>query len=62
MNSQRVTYIPRRDATPEGEIAALALVYSFALECAEMRGSREKKEARPDRTPHRKDRTGQNLS
>ncbi len=43
MNSQRVTYIPRHDATPEQEIAALASVYAFVRECAEMRESREKK-------------------
>jgi len=27
----RVTYIPRRDAMPDGEISALAAVYRFIL-------------------------------
>lgn len=30
-----VVYVPRADATPEGELAALAAVYAFALECHE---------------------------
>jgi hypothetical protein len=33
MDSARVTYAPRADATPEGELAALAAVYAFILEC-----------------------------
>jgi hypothetical protein len=28
----RVTYVPRRDATPETEISALASVYAFILQ------------------------------
>jgi hypothetical protein len=34
----RVTYVPRRDATPETEISALAGVYAFILQ-----SQREKK-------------------
>ncbi len=33
----RITYVPRPDATPEGEIEALADVYAFVLRCAEER-------------------------
>ena len=33
MDSARVTYAPRVDATLEGELAALAAVYAFILEC-----------------------------
>jgi hypothetical protein len=28
----RVTYVPREDATPEGELAALAAVYAFVIQ------------------------------
>jgi hypothetical protein len=28
----RVTYYPRPDATPEGELAALAAVYAFVIQ------------------------------
>ena len=31
MSSARIVYTPRSDATPEGEIAALASVYRFIL-------------------------------
>jgi hypothetical protein len=31
MSSSRIIYRPREDATPEGELAALAAVYEFAL-------------------------------
>jgi hypothetical protein len=31
MSSPRIVYTPRSDATPEGEIAALASVYRFIL-------------------------------
>ncbi len=34
MNSPRITYTPRPDATPEGELNALAVVYRFILCCA----------------------------
>lgn len=33
----RIAYIPREDATPEGELAALAAVYAFILKCSEQR-------------------------
>ena len=29
----RITYAPRPDATPEGELNALASVYRFILDC-----------------------------
>lgn len=32
MSTPHVTYTPRPDATPEGEIAALASVYAFILQ------------------------------
>ena len=32
MNNRAVTYTPRPDATPEGELTALAAVYRFILE------------------------------
>jgi hypothetical protein len=31
----RVTYVPREDATPEGELAALAAVYALAIRAHE---------------------------
>ena len=34
MSSPRVTYVPRPDATLEGEINALADVYRYILDCA----------------------------
>jgi hypothetical protein len=33
MSSSRIVYTPRLDATPEGEVAALASVYRFLLDC-----------------------------
>ncbi len=33
MDSARVSYAPRPDATLESELAALAAVYAFILEC-----------------------------
>jgi hypothetical protein len=34
MGNPRVTYVPRADAAPEGEVAALANVYRFILDTA----------------------------
>lgn len=31
----RISYVPRKDATPEGELAALTVVYRIILECYE---------------------------
>jgi hypothetical protein len=31
MSSQRITYAPRPDATPEAELAALVATYKFVL-------------------------------
>ena len=39
----RLVYVPREDATPEGELAALAAVFAFVIRCHE-----EKKAARVD--------------
>jgi hypothetical protein len=36
-NGLRITYTPRSNASPEGELAALANVYSFVLQCSEER-------------------------
>jgi hypothetical protein len=33
MNSPRITYIQRPDATPEAELNVLANVYRFILDC-----------------------------
>jgi len=38
MNSPRITYAPRPDATPAGEVAALTSVYAFLLDSAKKRG------------------------
>ena len=35
MDKLRLVYIPREDATPEGELSALAAVYAYVLECHE---------------------------
>jgi hypothetical protein len=44
MDSPRISYRARDDATPEGELNALASVYRFALDSSE-----RKKAASPDR-------------
>ena len=41
MDSARIIYTPRPDATPESEATALAAVYKFVLDC------RAKKKGRP---------------
>ncbi len=41
MDKPRLVYVPREDATPEAECAALAAVYQFVLECARRRESAE---------------------
>ena len=33
MSSSRITYTPRPDATPEGELDALASVYAYISKC-----------------------------
>jgi len=33
MAEPRITYVPRPDATPQGEISALANAYKFILHC-----------------------------
>ncbi len=43
MDSTRITYRPRPDATPEGEVRALAEAYRFILQASE----EKKKGARP---------------
>jgi hypothetical protein len=45
MNSPRITYTPRPDATPEGELSALSAVYKFILDC------HERKKAAPASRP-----------
>ena len=44
MSKSAISYVPRSDATPEGELAALYGVYRFVLDHA-------KKKAVPDRRP-----------
>jgi hypothetical protein len=38
MNDPRLVFLPREDATAEGERAALAAVYAFVLECHKQKG------------------------
>jgi hypothetical protein len=45
MSEPRASYTSRRDATPEIEVAALAAVYKFVLDC------RAPKEAAPESRP-----------
>ena len=35
MAEPRITYVPRPNATPQGEISALANAYKFILQCGE---------------------------
>ncbi len=57
-SAPRVTYVPRADATPEGELAALASVYAFVIQAQERKKAaasldEDGREANPER------RTGQ---
>jgi hypothetical protein len=45
MSETRIVYTPRADATPESEVAALASVYRFLLDC------HAKKKGGPATTP-----------
>ena len=45
MSEARIVYHPRADTTPEGEVAALASVYRFLLDC------HAKKKGGPATTP-----------
>jgi hypothetical protein len=38
VDNPRVTYTPRPDATPEGELTSLASVYRLVLDSAKKRG------------------------
>jgi hypothetical protein len=40
-DGSRLVYVPRGDATPEAELAALTAVYRFVLECAQRRKANE---------------------
>ena len=49
----RVTYVPREDATPEGELAALAAVYALVIQAHERNmaaapATRRRKEVNPE--------------
>jgi hypothetical protein len=44
MNSPRITYVQRPEATPEAELSVLANVYRFILDCHAKKKSRR---ARP---------------
>jgi hypothetical protein len=37
MDDPRLEYLPREDATPEGELAALAAVYAFVIQAHEQK-------------------------
>jgi hypothetical protein len=41
MNSPRITYTSRPDATPEAELNVLANVYRFILDCHAKKGAAE---------------------
>jgi hypothetical protein len=41
MDKPRLVYVPREDATPEAELAALVTVYQFVLEHAEHKKAAE---------------------
>ncbi len=45
VNKPRLDYVPREDATPEGELAALAAVFAFVIQAHE----RKKAAASPDK-------------
>ena len=45
MNSARISYVLRPDATPEMEVSALANVFKFVLDC------HTRKEAAPESRP-----------
>ena len=47
------SYSPHPDATPEGEVAALANVYSFVLHGGSPRSAEEKKKAAAECDQHR---------
>jgi hypothetical protein len=47
MNSSGISYVPRPDATPEGELDALAAVYAYILRCGDARRAEKKKATRP---------------
>ncbi len=58
MDDLRLSYVPRADATPEGEIAVLAFAYRFVLECRERKqgtdpggGSTGRPEGSPEDRP-----------
>lgn len=46
----RVTYSPRPDATPEGELTALAAVYSIVLQAHERRVATSRDEGKGEST------------
>ena len=46
----RIAYVPRPDATPEGEIETLADVYSFILRAAQERKKGGLSTSRPNNT------------
>ena len=41
-NAARIIYLPHSDATPEGELIALANVYRFILDCQAKKNTAEK--------------------
>ncbi len=45
MSEPAITYAPRPDATPEGEMSALAKIYEYVLNCSNA------KEAAPESRP-----------
>jgi hypothetical protein len=61
MNSPRVTYTPRPDATPEAEICALVSVYAFILQKNQER-QRATRLGSPDDAERRSDEIGARTS
>jgi hypothetical protein len=52
MSSTRVTYTPRPDATPEGELHNLAQVYKFVLAKQRAAGRAAPNDVRKDQDAH----------
>jgi hypothetical protein len=48
MSEPAISYVPRPDASSEGELAMLADVYSFILRCAEARQAEQPKASSED--------------
>jgi hypothetical protein len=50
MDSLRITYTPRPDATPEAQLNVLANVYAYLIECHHSKKSAKPAQLRPGET------------